>query len=481
MGVEGIEINIDLASMWNSVIIFGTQNPVIIAVQLFLGGGWVIFLLLLIYVLYTVWLGHRQGKYANKWKHIFLAIDIPRENEQTPKAVENIFIALAATQSSGNLIERFWEGKIQESFSFEIVSLEGYVQFIVRTPAHFRDLIEASIYAQYPAAEITEVEDYAAPYKDVKFPHADYNLWGTEFVLVNDYPYPIKTYQEFEHRLSGELIDPMASLLEVMGRMGKGEHVWMQFVVTPQKPGWGEKGKKVLKEMKGESYIPPETFSDRMFKPINFIGDMAAAVTSEIFGGEGATVDKKEDDQWKMFKITPGERLVFENINRKLSKHAFRVKFRMIYFGEKEGFHKGRGVAAVIGAVQQFNIVDSNGFKPGPRTKTGADYFRVKKRIATRQNRIMRSYINRNNVDGDDVDNMLLCSEELASLWHFPVMSVKAPGVEIISAKRAVPPSRLPYGESIIPIQNQVPAVSKSTAAEEERSKPFPPTNLPTA
>jgi hypothetical protein len=153
--------------------------------------------------------------------------------------------------------------------------------------------------------------------------------------------------------------------------------------------------------------------------------------------------------------------------------------------GEKESFSKGRGVAAVIGAVQQFNIADSNGFKPGPRTKTSADYFRVNKRIAQRQNKIIRNYVNRSNYYGDDIDNMFFSSEELASLWHFPVMSVGAPTVEKIGAKRAVPPSRLPYGERMAaPKPASEPRAREREVSlptgEQTSSEPRPPTNLPT-
>jgi len=268
MGINGLEIEIDFLSIWNKILDFGAQNPTTIALRLFLDGGWVIFLLLFIYGLYTVWLDNKRGQFAGKWKHVLLAIDIPKNNIQTPKAVESIFIALAGAQSSGNLIDIYWQGKVQESFSFEIVSLEGYIQFLVRTPKHFRDLIEAAIYAQYPDAEITEVDDYALTYQAIRFPNDQYNLWGTEFVLAKDYPFPIRTYADFEHKLSGELIDPMAGTLEMLSRIGLGEQVWLQLVVTPQKPGWGEKAKKVLKEMKGETYAPPETLTDKIIKPI---------------------------------------------------------------------------------------------------------------------------------------------------------------------------------------------------------------------
>ena len=483
MGINGLEIEIDFLSIWNKILDFGAQNPTTIALRLFLDGGWVIFLLLFIYGLYTVWLDNKRGQFAGKWKHVLLAIDIPKNNIQTPKAVESIFIALAGAQSSGNLIDIYWQGKVQESFSFEIVSLEGYIQFLVRTPKHFRDLIEAAIYAQYPDAEITEVDDYALTYQAIRFPNDQYNLWGTEFVLAKDYPFPIRTYADFEHKLSGELIDPMAGTLEMLSRIGLGEQVWLQLVVTPQKPGWGEKAKKVLKEMKGETYAPPETLTDKIIKPIGFIGELATAVTSEIFGPTEPS-SKKEEDQWRMFRLSPGERLVFENVQKKLSQHSFRLKFRFVYLAEKAVFNKGRGVASVMAGIQQFNVADSNGFKPGPRTKTAADYFRVKQRIIQRQNRLLKNYVKRNNYYGDEVSNMFFCSEELASLWHFPVMSVKAPTVEKIGSKRSVPPSRLPY-ETRRVITTAKPAEEIKITSTEIKSpsairRPVPPANLPT-
>ena len=73
-------------------------------------------------------------------------------------------------------------------------------------------------------------------------------------------------------------------------------------------------------------------------------------------------------------------------MSNKLSKHAFIVKFRFVYLAEKPVFQKGRGVAAVIGAIQQFNVSDANGFKPGSLTKTAADYFFVKNTLMNSMN-----------------------------------------------------------------------------------------------
>lgn len=458
--------NIDWQGLANSILAFGQQNPANISLQLFLRGGWILFVVVFAKGLYDIWLDGRQGKFASKWKFILLSIDIPKNNEQTPKAVENIFAALAGAYSSPNLVDKYWTGKITESFSFEIISLEGHTRFLIRVPSHFRDLVEAALYSQYPDAEISEISDYTQydseeldaegkpiPFANLKFPSKLYDLWGAEFVFVKPYPYPIRTYPEFEHTLSGNFIDPMAGLLEILSRINPGEQVWLQLVVTPQPPGWGEPAKKLVAQLIGKEYKDPNAGkfqpSSIITKPMDSGMTFASGVLEQLTGisiAGIATDKKKEEDQWKMFKITPGERGVLEKVERKLSKHNLNVKFRLVYLGRKGTFAKGRGVAGVIGAIQQFNTSDANGFKPGKLSKTAADYIMVSKRVQKRQNNILRYYCKRSNFYGEKIgDTLKMNPEELASIWHFPVITVKAAEVGKIESKKAPPPSRLPY------------------------------------
>lgn len=481
----------------------GSQDPLTVSIQLMLNGGWVIFVIVLMWVIYQdVFLDYRSGQFMGKWKHILMAIDLPKNNEQTPKAVENIFAALAGAYTSPNLLDKYWTGKVTESFSFEIVSIEGHTRFLVRTPSHFRDFIESVMYSQYPEAEINEVSDYTEydsdeldatgkpiPFRNLKFPSKMYNLWGAEFVLVKPYPYPIRTYIEFEHQATQTFIDPMASLLEVMSKIGNGEQLWLQFVIQPQPPGWGEEAKKVVSQIQGKDYKAPEKFdaTQLISGPANAVGEFGSGLLSEAFGVGlgGATEKKKEEDQWKMFKISPGERDVLIKVERKLSKQAFKVKFRMIYLGKKEVFAKGRGVTGVTGSLQQFNTADSNAFKPGGYSKTAADYFFVDRRIATKQNRILRWFSNRSAWYGETNASSkltLLNPEELATLWHFPVMTVKASQLEMIGSKKSAPPTRLPYQERAKPAPKKeerqavapIRAVSPLTPGQTPSARPIP-------
>jgi hypothetical protein len=255
----------------------------------------------------------------------------------------------------------------------------------------------------------------------------------------------------------------MANLLEVLSKLNAGEQVWIQLVIQPQPPGWGEEAKKVVAAIQGKEYKSPNKggVSGLWTKPIEEAASWTGGLMNEVIGANPFVVpggeSKAEEDQWKMFKISPGERDVLIRVERKLSKQAFKVKFRMIYLGKKQVFAKGRGVTGITGSLQQFNTADANAFKPGAYTKTaGPDYFFVNHRIAQRQMRMMRWYSNRTAWYGETNASSkltLLNPEELATVWHFPVLTVKATEVGKIESKKAAPPTRLPYEQRAAPVK----------------------------
>jgi len=144
-------------------------NPVdIIIFRLFLVFGWAIFVWLLLFLGIYFYVEYRQEKYKKDWNWVLLAIDIPANNEQSPKAVEQLFAHLAGALNEPDIAEKYRGGFVQRWFSFEIVSIDGYIQFLVRTEESLRDLVEAAMYAQYPGAEIIEVEEIPTSEKLLK-------------------------------------------------------------------------------------------------------------------------------------------------------------------------------------------------------------------------------------------------------------------------------------------------------------------------
>ena len=194
----------------------------------FINIGWILIAVVLLYGISLIYLQKIRSQWAAKnLKYIILAIDVPKGNEQSPKAAENMFTYLSGAHGSVNFFEKWFEGKFQASFSYEIVSLEGYTQFLVRLPIEFRNLIETSVYSQYPDAEISEVDDYVETVPH-RFPDEEYDVWGSEFVQAKSWPFPIKLYQEFEHKFGEsetQFKDPMASLMDLCSSLREGEQL----------------------------------------------------------------------------------------------------------------------------------------------------------------------------------------------------------------------------------------------------------------
>jgi len=477
-----MEIFLDPSSFLQSLLQLGTLPFYLAMWYIFIKGGWVIFLLTFLIGGWNLWVYYIQGKYAASIKHVLLAIDVPKESEQSPKVAEYIFSQIAGIERKGNFVERNFHGYSEPSVSLEIISLEGYIQFLIRTPEKFRDVIEAAIYAQYPDAEITEVKDYAKNIPS-EFPHERYHLWGTELVLTNKDFYPIRTYPEFEHSLSQELKDPMAALLEIMSRLQKGEYLGLQIIITPtMAKEWRKQAKEYVMKLIGKE-TGKKPGKDLFWLPRMTTHGLVESLTATLIEPTpwGETAKKENNDQ-KGFSLmqylSPGERNRVEAIENKLSKIVFETKFRMIYWGKRNVFHKGRGVNAVIGAIKQFNTGDLNGFKPDKKTKTKVDYWLVKKRVAWRQRKIARNYRYRSNWRG--AKSYMLNIEELATLFHFPVLTVKAPLVQKTVLKKAEPPTGLPVAEEEFSFERDF--LSKESGKVEANlieKKRMPPEDLP--
>ena len=417
----------------------GSQPFYAIIWHFFLNGGWILFLIVFLWAGWHNFIYWKQSKFGAKQTYIYLAIDIPRNNIQTPSAVENIFIALAGAHMPLDWHEATFKGEYQLSMSCEIVSIDGFIQFIIRTPVQWRNLVESAVYAQYSEAEITEVTDYTADITTT-FPSEEFNLWGADLVFTNKDYYPIRTYKEFEQSLDQEFKDPLAAVLEVMGKIGKGEQIWVQMILSPANIGWQKSGIKAVNKLLGIPEKHKQTLMDKIADaPMNAL----VKVGDEIFQRE-ADSKKEERTGPDMLNLDPMTKRQVDGILRKVEQICFNVKLRFGYYGKREVFKKGLGVAGMMGSYKQFGSTALNGFKPGGN-KTQAKLWMKKKRMSYWQNKFLADYKSRN---GDTCDGkQLMCVEELATLFHFPNIDIKAPMVKMIDAKKSQGPIGLPTAD----------------------------------
>ncbi len=417
--------------------------------SVFLNVGWIPIALIFLWGAKAVWVDYVEGQWASAQKYILLAIDIPRGNTQSLRAVENIFVYLAGAHGSKNLIERYWDGQFVLSFSLEIVSIDGYTQFLIRTPVAFRNLVESAIYSQYPDAEISDVDDYTSG-MPTKFPDPDYDLWGAEFAMTAPDAYPIKVYNEFlasdGTKPEEQFKDPMASLMDLCSSLRKGEQLWHQIIITPIAPDWTEKSDKEIKKILGEKEAAKDNLVDML---INIFLGLLDSVANFFIPSESVKKEEKKDETMKMMNLRPKEKKQIEAIQIKSSKIGFKTKIRFIYISKKDIMIKPKVVNGFSGYMKQFVEQDLNGLKPDSLTATSASYFFKNQRINTRKGKLIRNYISRSSSSGRNP--ALFNVEELATLWHFPLeMVVKAPMIQKAPGRKAEPPMSLPMFEDAV-------------------------------
>lgn len=461
----------------------GSHHPLVISLYLIKMFGWIPIVFVIIWGLWKLWINFIQDEYASKIKFILLAVDVPKDNEQSPKAVEQIFAHLAGAHSTPNLMEAYWDGYVQAWFSLEIISIDGYVQFLIYTAESFRDLVEAAIYAQYPDAEITEVEDYVNKVP-MEYPNNEYDMWGTELILVKPDCYPLRTYLEFEHSLSQEMKDPMAALLEIMSKLSKGEQAWIQILILPIEQKWVSKSAKEVKKLIKEAMPSKKGPLDTLFD--SFLGNLNSFATSigeMVVPGMAPEKKKEEKKDYNIVQyMTESDKSVVMSIQTKASKIGYQCKIRQMYIGKKEVFSKARGVSGVFGAIKQFNTNDRNSLKPEKkRVITKINYFMKKKREAIRKTKIMKAYKARSITRGTG-KTFVFNIEELATMWHFPMMQVKAPLIKKAEVKKVEPPINLPTEEREYEFAPEPPPTPAKPGVEEHpepSQKAEPPENLP--
>ncbi|MFA5185599.1 MAG: hypothetical protein WC551_03870 [Patescibacteria group bacterium] len=421
------------------------DNP-FIAMGFFLAnGGWIILLAVILWGCSRLWLEWRQTVYHMKRTFVVLALDIPRLTEQGPRAVDNMFAYLAGAHGGASWKDKWIDGYTQDTISVELISIDGQIQFIIRTTRKLRDLIEAAVYAQYSDAQIVEVEDYAYKVPN-QYPDEEWDVWGAELIPVKKDFYPLKTYPYFEDKVSMEFKDPLSALYESFGRLGVGEQAWFQIVMTPIAQGdYVKYATGAINKLTGKKIEPKKTMLDHVVDaPMNTLSFMADQVMAS--GAAPAKAAAKQPDL-RMLNMTPGERVVVEAIENKMSKLVYLCKIRFVYVAKKTVKSNPRIVQPFFGSIKQFNTNNMQSLKPELKKVgiSGALWFFKASRNNGRKRRLITAYRNRSNWVGAPAFH--LCTEELASLWHFPhSLQVKAPQLKKTEAKRSAPPPNIPFG-----------------------------------
>lgn len=400
---------------------------------------------------YALFVSYRDYKITETIRNIqwvLLEVKTPGDLEKSPKVTEQVFAGLHGILSPIKAREVFFQGKITKWFSMEIIGIGGDIHFYIRTPAEYRNLVEAQIFAQYPDAEITEAADYVNDVPE-KLPDANYDLWGAEYKLAKEDAFPIRTYVEFEEAGGlGEAkrVDPLASFSETLSNLKSGEQIWIQMILLPTGPEtgdkWQDKGADMLDKLAGRE--------KKEEKKLGIAGALAGQLHNIITEAGGSKKEEKKEEKKELIPPrTPLEEEQMKGITRKIAKVGFRCGVRFVYVAHREVFNMGH-VAGVGGALKQFSSGNLNGFK-SEFTTSGKGWFRwffpsgkgfFSAEEAIEKKRML--YEAARNRGLPLVPSSVLNTEELATLYHLPGLAVRTPFLPRVLSKKGQPPAFLP-------------------------------------
>lgn len=325
-----------------------------------------------------------------------LLLEIPRTNEKKELAAEQMFAAL-----HGILKPRLKRLADHDHISFEIAAIGQRIRFYVWVPSHLQSFVEGQIYAQYPQAQISVLEDdYANRAMNQQV------IYSTELTLTDHQTLPIKTFPSFE-------VDPLAAITATLSKLDQpNEEMWVQVIARPISDDWHRVSSKMVAKIKAGR---------------GGLSSAGMAGASYVAQALGALFKPPEPGKETAHEVSERDKTRIAAIEEKSRKLGYQVKVRIIYAGNEQTTARLR-MQAMVGTFKQFNTTNLNGFEskfPSFSASKIADYQQ-------------RSFLDK---------GYILNIEELASLYHLPHTTVETPNIVWATTKTAEPPSTLPtYG-----------------------------------
>jgi len=372
-----------------------TLTLIFISLVVVLGGG----------ALFSWWRSREEGEEV--FAGDVLAIRVPRENEKDALAAEQMFASLHGLLKI--------TPEVQEHLAFEIVASASGICFYVWVPSHLREFVRNQIFAQYPAAEITVIADYAQEVSDL-----GNSLSGSRITLSREQFFPIKTFPDFK-------VDPLAAITGALTEVGEGEEVWVQILTRPLPDVWQEEGYDYIDALR----------SGLSGGKLSLTGLLKAAFSETVSVFADIPRLFLHPENVKEFKdpgrveLSSAQQAEIQAIEEKVTRMGFESAVRVLTLARTPD--KAAGLRRSISAsFKQFSTANLNSFVE--EDVENVDQFLENYRV--------RSFPS----DWAYVLN----TEELASVFHLPHVSVETPTVAWSLYKKGEPPLNLPtVGEDI--------------------------------
>ncbi|MFA6410234.1 MAG: type IV secretion system DNA-binding domain-containing protein [Candidatus Buchananbacteria bacterium] len=312
---------------------------------------------------------------------------------------ESWFSTLGGLRAQRGLKSFLW-GR-SDHFSLEIVYQNGLISFYVAAPYYLKDYLEQQVLAQYPEANIVEVEDY------IIFSPQGTVLCGF-LRFTRSYIFPIKTYQTMNS-------DPLNALASSLTKIAKGDGAAVQIIARSAKKRWHAKGSKVAVWMQKGKTLTEAMSEVNFFSFLKFFNLFRNKTAEQIAAEKSRPIRQ----------LSPMEQELVKGLEQKSAKAGLDCNIRIVVCAQNKM------------TAQQYlsNIVDS--FSQLNYYQYGNSFKIIK--IAPKK--LISHFIYRNFKRRQKV---LLNTEELASIYHFPTPFLETPIIRWLIAKKLPPAPNLP-------------------------------------
>lgn len=368
---------------------------------------------------------------------VVLFVRVPKTNEENPIVAEQFFATLHGIYQNHSWLSKYIGAK-QLRVSCEIVRHKGAIGFYLWCPKRLKTLVEGQLYAQYPNAEIDEVEDYCLDYQGKKVHEQAVAL---ELSLHEPTIFPIKRYGQFEDKLARRTIDPLAGVTATLAHLLHADDCTaISIIISPASSRMRAiylnclrliaKGVfaniDFFKKLYIRVYTTRSITLKLIFFPLYFLFAMRGFFSS-MKGGSLLSIKTASHELDEEVAQSHDRETDISAAVAKVSKHLFEVTIRIAYIPRsldtplEESQIKVREIA---GSFKQFDIPHINSFIEAKLIK-GITAF--------------EAIIHRTNTS-----KMVLNTEELATLYHLPHMSVATPNMQWVRSRKLEPPINLP-------------------------------------
>jgi len=371
-----------------------------------------LFLLILAFLFWLIWIlfhsAWQKGLIFGSLNFVLLEIRFPKILETTDvnKEKEKLFVMEQFYNSLSSVLKKeknFFSPKPYIIFEIAVPEEEEEIGFYLALPKKFRDTIKRQIQGFFPEAEIEAVNDYNI------FNRQGFNV-GSVLGLKRNYILPFQTYKKLEASTLGLITNAISSL------QTKGEGVALQILVRPSRYSSKKDAAKVIKNLFSGKHI--DKAINELESPISILEFLES-------------LRPKKPEEIKNPKpnptLTPLAQDLINAIDNKAKQNLFEVNIRILASAETAE-QAGQIVSNMESAFSQFEFPDLNSFssfRPTRRTLKNLIYnfsFRLFNKKETNW----------------------FSSEELTSIFHWPVIKIETPKVRFLKAKSAAPPAAAP-------------------------------------